>query len=64
MNSLYLQIPNKILNVVDRGIIVISYLSISLYLFSILLRIFLVLCLFYGFVDILDERGGKELKPG
>ena len=50
--------------VYDRGIIVNICLSILFYLFGMFLCIFLVLCLFYGFVGILDEIGGKELKSG
>ena len=48
----------------DRGIIGIICLSVSLYLFNILLCFFLVLCLFLCFVIILDESGRKELKQG
>ena len=49
-------------SVADKGKIVNNLVSISLYLFCILLFIFMVLCLFWSFRSNLEGNGRNELK--
>ena len=46
----------------DKGKMVIYYMTVSLCLFSILVYIFVVLCLFYCSRVILEGNGRKEQK--